>query len=358
MNYKLQRFDWPLFFIFLILTGAGLLSIFGIGSAISTFFERQFWFLGIAVGFIFLLSFFDYRILKNYSTASLLIYLLALILLFFSLASSAVRGINAWISIGPLRLEPSELAKLGVIILLAKYFSQKHTEIYKVRHIIVSGFYAGLPALLVLAQPDLGSAFIFFAIWLSMLLAAGIKRRHLLIIFFGTIVVCLAAWFSFLAPYQKSRISSFLNPYLDPKGEGYSIIQSQIAVGSGSLFGNGLGKGTQAKFGYLPEAHTDFAFASFAEQFGFAGLVGLFSLLGVFLVRIGKIGFASRNNFAKLFSIGFIAFIFSHVIINAGMNMGLLPITGIPFPFLSYGGSFLITLSLGIGLLESIRIRS
>ena len=334
------------------------MSILGIGEAAKVFFQRQSIFLGVAAGLIFLLSFFDYRILKNYSFASLAFYLFALILLFASLASSSVRGINAWIAIGPFRLEPSELAKLAVIILLAKYFSQKHIEIYKAHHIVVSGLYVGLPAFLVLIQPDLGSAFIFFAIWLSMLLAVGIKRKHLLTIFLAVVVLGSVAWFSFLEPYQKSRISSFLNPYLDPRGEGYSIIQSKIAVGSGSVWGNGFGKGTQSKFGYLPEAHTDFAFAAFAEQFGFVGLVGLFLAFGALLVRIGKIGFMARNNFAKLFSIGMIAFIFSHVMINAGMNMGLLPITGIPFPFISYGGSFLIALSLGVGLLESIRTRS
>ena len=334
------------------------MSILGIWEAAKVFFQRQSIFLGVAAGLIFLLSFFDYRILKNYSFASLAFYLFALILLFASLASSSVRGINAWIAIGPFRLEPSELAKLAVIILLAKYFSQKHIEIYKAHHIVVSGLYVGLPAFLVLIQPDLGSAFIFFAIWLSMLLAVGIKRKHLLTIFLAVVVLGSVAWFSFLEPYQKSRISSFLNPYLDPRGEGYSIIQSKIAVGSGSVWGNGFGKGTQSKFGYLPEAHTDFAFAAFAEQFGFVGLVGLFLAFGALLVRIGKIGFMARNNFAKLFSIGMIAFIFSHVMINAGMNMGLLPITGIPFPFISYGGSFLIALSLGVGLLESIRTRS
>lgn len=355
---KLKKFDWPLFFIFLTLAGVGLLTIFGIGGSARVFFERQAWFLGIAVGLVFLISSFDYRILKNYSLASVIIYLSSIFLLLISLASTTVRGINAWIAIGPFRVEPSEFAKLAVIILLAKYFSQKHVEIYKVHHIIVSGLYAGFPAFLVFIQPDLGSAFIFFTIWLSMLLAAGVKRRHLLIILLVSVVLSSAAWFVFLAPYQKSRISSFLNPYVDPKGEGYSIIQSRTAVGSGLWWGNGLGKGTQAEFGYLPEAHTDFAFASYAEQFGFIGVAGLFSILAVFLFRIGKIGFGARNNFAKLFSIGMIAFIFSHVIINAGMNMGLMPITGIPFPFLSYGGSFLVALSIGLGLLESIKIRS
>lgn len=354
----LRKFDWRVFFIFLVLGLAGLISMLGIGDTAKQFFAKQSLFFVIGIFFVFLVSFFDYRIFKNHSFPSLVLYLICIILLFISLASRSVRGINAWITIGSLRLEPSEFAKVAIIILLAKYFSQKHVEIYRAHHIIVSGIYVAIPAFLVLKQPDLGSAFIFFTIWLSMLLAAGIKRKHLLVILLVGVLVALVAWLAFLQPYQKNRVISFLNPYLDPKGEGYSIIQSKIAIGSGSLWGNGFGKGTQSSFGFLPEAHTDFAFAAFAEQFGFAGVLGLFVLLLLLLLRIGKIGFGLRNNFAKLFSVGLIAFIFSHVFVNAGMNLGLLPITGIPFPFLSYGGSFLISVSLGIGLLESIRMRS
>lgn len=335
-----------------------MFSMAGMGPNIRPFLEKQIYFLIVGSVLIFLVSFFDYRVFKNSSLPSLLIYLIALVLLVISLMSSSVRGINAWINFGSIRLEPSEFAKLAVVILLAKYFSQKHAEIYRIHHIVASGVYAMVPALLVLKQPDLGSAFIFFAIWLSMLLAVGIKRKHLMIIFFSAILVASVAWLVFLQPYQKNRITSFLNPYLDPKGEGYSVIQAKTAIGSGMTWGNGFGQGTQSRFGFLPEAHTDFAFASFGEQFGFAGILVLFAAFFMFLLRVGGIGFRAKNNFAKLFSVGFIAFVFSHVVINAGMNLGLMPITGIPFPFLSYGGSFLISLSLGIGLLESIKMRS
>ncbi len=353
----LRKFDWRLFFTFLALALVGLISTLGIGEAAKQFFAKQSLFLAVGVVFVFLVSLFDYRIFKNHSLPSVILYLACILLLFISLASKSVRGINAWITIGSFRLEPSEFAKIAIIILLAKYFSQKHVEIYRAHHIIASGIYVAVPALLVLKQPDLGSAFIFFVIWLSMLLAAGIKRKHLLVILLVGVLVALVAWLAFLQPYQKNRVISFLNPYLDPKGEGYSIIQSKIAIGSGSIWGNGFGKGTQSSFGFLPEAHTDFAFAAFAEQFGFAGTTGLFTLLLFLFFRIGKIGFGLRNNFAKLFSVGLIAFIFSHVFVNAGMNLGLLPITGIPFPFLSYGGSFFVSVSLGIGLLESMKIR-
>lgn len=358
LSLFLRKFDWRLFFIFLAISAVGLFSMAGMGPSIKPFLEKQILFLIIGSAIIFFISLLDYRVFKNSSLPSLAIYLTALILLVISLTSSSVRGINAWISFGSIRLEPSEFAKLSVVILLAKYFSQKHAEIYRIHHVVASGIYTLIPALLVLKQPDLGSAFIFFAIWLSMLLAVGIKRKHLMIILLSAVLVASVAWLVFLQPYQKNRISSFLNPYLDSKGEGYSVIQAKTAIGSGMIWGNGYGQGTQSRFGFLPEAHTDFAFAAYGEQFGFAGISVLFALFFLFLLRIGKIGFGAKNNFAKLFSIGFVAFIFSHVVINAGMNLGLMPITGIPFPFLSYGGSFLISLSLGIGLLESIKIRN
>lgn len=337
--------------------GAGLITMGGMGNIAAVFLKRQIWFFVVGGGMIFLFSAVDYRIFKNYSLPSVMVYLVAVALLLVTLASTSVRGINAWISIGAFRLEPSEVAKLALVILLAKYFSQKHVEIYRVHHLIASGFYAGLLALIVLIQPDLGSAFVLFVIWLAMLLAAGIKRNHLLAILAIVAIFSLLAWSVFMQTYQKNRILSFLNPYLDPQGEGYSVIQSKIAIGSGGWWGNGFGNGTQSKFGFLPEAHTDFAFASFAEQFGLAGVVTSFALLLAMFLRIGKIGFSARNNFTRLFSIGFMTLIFVHVVINAGMNLGLLPITGISFPFLSYGGSFLMTLTAGIGIIQSISLR-
>ena len=352
------KFDWPLLVVWLVLVGAGLITMGGMGEAVRPFLQKQVWFSLTGLVLILVIPLTDYRIFKNYSAPAWTIYLVSIGLLLLSLASGAVRGINAWIALGPFRLEPSEFAKLALVILLAKYFSQKHIEIYRVHHLIASGLYTAFPAFLVLLQPDLGSAFVFFVIWLSMLLTAGVKRNHLLVILILAVLASLVAWSFFLETYQKNRIISFVNPYLDPKGEGYSIIQSKIAIGSGQIWGMGFGQGTQSRFGFLPEAHTDFAFASFAEQFGLIGIATIFSLLSFLFLRIGRIGFMVRNNFAKLFSIGFMAFIFVHVIINAGMNLGLLPITGISFPFLSYGGSFLIATTLGVAFMEAIKVRA
>lgn len=358
MDYRLKKFDWPLFFVWFVLVILGLVTMGGMGEQARPFLQKQAWLFLAGLVLVLVVPLVDYRIFKNHSAPALLAYFISLGLLLLSLASHTVRGINAWITLGPFRLEPSEFAKLALIILLAKYFSQKHTEIYRVHHLVASGLYTAFPALLTLFQPDLGSSFVFFVIWLAMLLAAGIKRNHLLMILVLAVLVALVGWSFFLAPYQKSRITSFLNPYLDPKGEGYSIIQSKIAIGSGQIWGMGFGRGTQSKFGFLPEAHTDFAFASFAEQFGLVGIGAVFLLLLWLFFRIGRIGFTARNNFAKLFSIGFMTFIFTHVVINAGMNLGLLPITGISFPFLSYGGSFLIALTLGVSFMQGIKVRT
>ena len=355
---RLRRsFDWPLLLTWLVLNAFGVIAMKG-AEVQTAFWGKQLIFVGIGLVVMILFALFDYRIFRNYSVPVMIFYGGALFLILASLISGSIRGIKAWISFGPLHLEPSELAKLAVVILLAKYFSQKHVEIYRIHHIIASGIYVALPAGLILLQPDLGSAAVAIMIWLGMLLAAGIKRRHLLVIIALGILLAVLAWFYFLAPYQKGRIASFINPYLDPKGEGYSIIQSRIAIGSGGWLGTGWGQGGQARFGFLPEAHTDFAFAALAEQFGWVGSSALLGLIFYLLWRMGKIGFSASNNFAKLFTIGLMIFIFSHVLINAGMNLGVLPITGIPFPFISYGGSFLLSTAIGLGLVQSIYRRT
>jgi rod shape determining protein RodA len=303
-------------------------------------------------------SFFDYRILKNFSSTSIIIYLVAVILLLTALASKEIRGVSSWIIFRNLTFEPSEFAKLAVLVLLAKYFSQKHVEIYRAHHILASGLYVLLPATLTLVQPDLGSTLVFFVLWLAALLFAGIKRKHLLIIIMVGVVVSSFAWFFALRPYQKDRIISFINPYLDPRGSGYNTLQSRITLGSGQLWGTIFSNKGAVSPVLVPEPYNDFIFSAFARKFGFAGVITLFSLFAIFMLRVGSIAIKTDNNFAKLFSLGFLVIIFAHVFINAGMNLGVLPITGIPFSFLSYGGSHLVTLMLGLGIIQSIKRHS
>jgi rod shape determining protein RodA len=353
-----RKFDWALLGIVTAIVVLSIITFWGIGARSSLFIQRQTIFLILGITIMIAVSFFDYRILKNFSSASITIYLTAIILLLFALASREIRGVSSWIIFKNLTFEPSEFAKLAVLILLAKYFSQKHVEIYRAHHILASGFYVLIPAVLTLIQPDLGSTLVFVALWLAILLIAGIKRRHLLIILMVGAVICFISWFFALKPYQKDRIISFINPYLDPRGSGYNVLQARTAIGSGQLWGTVLGKTKGPSTAFVPEPYSDFAFSTFARKFGFLGVVVLFSLLAVLMFRIGSIAAKTDNNFAKLFSLGFLVIVFIHVFINAGMNLGIAPITGIPFPFLSYGGSHLVTLMIGLGIIQSIRINN
>jgi rod shape determining protein RodA len=353
-----RKFDWTLLGIVTAIVVLSIITFWGIGARSSLFVQRQTIFLILGITIMVAVSFFDYRILKNFSSASIAIYLIAITLLLFALASREIRGVSSWIIFKNLTFEPSEFAKLAVLILLAKYFSQKHVEIYRAHHILASGFYVLIPAFLTLLQPDLGSMTVFAVLWLAILLLAGIKRKHLLIILMIGVIISSLSWFFALKPYQKDRIISFINPYLDPRGSGYNALQARIAIGSGQLWGAIFAKTEGSFVAFVPEPYSDFAFSTFARKFGFVGVTILFSLFAALMFRIGSIAAKTDNNFAKLFSLGFLVIVFSHVFINAGMNLGILPITGIPFSFLSYGGSHLITLMIGLGIIQSIRINS
>jgi len=241
-----------------------------------------------------------------------------------------------------------------LILLLAKYFSKRHMEISAFKHIFVSGMYAGILGLLVLLQPDFGSAVTVFTIWAGMVFVSGISKKH--IIFLGLVVVAsvASAWNFGFKEYQKQRIINFIHPLADVRGSGYNQYQAVIAVGSGQLWGKGVGYGTQSKLKFLPEYQTDFIFAAFAEEWGFVGTLILLILYGLLLARIIYIGLHGASNFEMLFSGGVLILFLSHIIVNVGMNMGLLPVTGITLPFMSYGGSHLLTEFTALGILSSM----
>ncbi|MGD0977374.1 MAG: FtsW/RodA/SpoVE family cell cycle protein [Minisyncoccia bacterium] len=349
-----KKFDWVLLVLALGILTLAMLTFNQSGPKGITTIEKEFIFILGGLVVMFLVSVVDYRIFKNNSAPSVALYVLACFLLVLALGFPAVRGSRAWVHIG-FGFQPSEFAKLAILILLAKYFSQKHVEIYRFHHILASGLYVALPAGLVLLQPDLGSMMVFVCLWLAMLFFAGIKRKHLLAIVMVGLVLASFAWFFGLKPYQKDRIISFVNPYIDPRGIGYNAIQAQTTFGSGQIFGTFF---TGKKMAVMvPEQYTDFTFSAFGQKFGFVGVIVLIGLLVALIIRIGSIATRSHNNFAKLFSLGLITLISVHAFLNAGMNLGILPITGIPFPFLSYGGSNLMTLMMGLGIVESIHLR-
>lgn len=352
--------DWLLAASVFLLMLIGLISLASLSSTSPfPYFERQIVWVLIAGAAFFVTAYFDYRILRNYGgllVVSYAVFLALLVLLI--LVGRNVRGVTAWFHLGPLAIEPAEFIKIILVLILAKYFSRRHVEIYRLRHLVISGLYVAIPTILVLIQPDLGEAAIIGSIWLAVVFFSGIKWRHLLAFFLIFIAVSVFGWYFVLEPYQQARIISFINPWSDPLGRGYNAIQSMIAVGSGQFWGKGLGYGSQSHLNFLPEPATDFIFAAYAEEWGFVGVLFLVVIYGVLFWRLYRIGSRAGDNFARLTILAVMGIFFVHLMIHIGMNIGLLPITGITLPFVSYGGSSLLTALILAGLAESIAIRS
>lgn len=342
--------DWLLVLFILPVIGAGLVTMKSFTGE-SPLFAHQLMWVGISFVALLTLSFFDFRFLKRTDVlVSLFLLFSGLLVLLFFFGHTA-GGAQSWFSFGGFSFQPSDMMKLIVILMLAKYFSRRHIEIRNFKHIIISGLYALIPFVLVFLQPDLGSAIIIFLIWFGMTLVSGISKKHLLIVM-GIMVVAFALLWSFsFKPYQKARIINFVQPLSDIRGTGYNVYQSTIAVGSGQLAGKGVGFGTQSRLKFLPEYETDFIFAAFSEEWGFVGVVVLFILFGLIIWRILRLAVLGTSNFEMLFGLGLAIYLMSHFIINVGMNIGIMPVTGITLPFMSYGGSHLLTEFIGIGIL-------
>ncbi len=363
MNFysKFKKFDWILIGAVLVLCIIGLLTLYSVnyGKPQITFFNKQVIFVLVGIFVMVAFRFIDFSILKNYRPLLLLVYLGGIAILIGVLFFGKItRGATSWLSFGGLNFEPVELIKLIVILVLAKYFSLRHAEMYRARHVVVSGLYVFLPAMLVLLQPDLGSALILGAIWLGVVILTGIKWRHLALVIAGLALVFIIAWSFGLKPYQKDRILTFISPQRDPFGSSYNLIQSKIAIGAGGLFGRGLGKGIQGRLDFLPEKNSDFIFAAYAEETGFLGVMFLMVIYGFLFFRLIKISLSSTNNFSRLVCAGICLMIFSQVFINIGATLGLLPITGITLPFISYGGSNLLINCMALGIVQSIAARN
>lgn len=359
-SYAIERheekngIDWILFFATLPLLGAGLItmnSFIGDGN----FFSRQMIWILVSLLIFFGLSFIDFRFLrKTWVSVTLFSFsCTSLIALFF--LGKVAKGALSWFSFGGVSFQPSDPIKLVIIIILAKYFSRRHIEIANIRHILISGFYAFIIFALVLIQPDFGSAIIIFFIWLGMVLVSGLSKKHLAAMAFVGLVAFIGLWNFGFHDYQKNRIKNFINPLADIHGTGYNAYQSTIAVGSGEMWGKGVGYGTQSRLKFLPEYQTDFIFSAFAEEWGFAGVIIIFFLFGVVIWRIIRTSMRGATNFEILFGSGVAILIIVHFIINVGMNIQLLPVTGTTLPFLSYGGTHLLTEFTGLGILMGMR---
>lgn len=351
---RLRHIDWLLIGATVPIICAGLVSMYSFGD-VNRYFERQIFWVFVAFGIAFFISFFDVRTLRRTNTILALFFTFTGLLLLLFLIGSVFKGAQSWFNLGFFAIQPADPMKLVLILVLAKYFSRRHVEIAHWKHIIISGFYAFIPFFLVLIQPDFGSAMILFAIWFGMTVVSGISKKHLFLVFGIGALAFGFLWMFVLHPYQKSRILTFVNPLQDIRGAGYNAYQSTIAVGSGQVFGKGVGFGTQSRLKFLPENQTDFIFASFAEEWGFVGVLLLLLCYGVIIWRILAFAMVGASNFETLFAMGLAIFFMTQLSINVGMNMGLLPVTGQTIPFMSYGGSHLVTEFAGIGILLSMR---
>ena len=318
------------------------------------FYKQLIWF-GVGLVAMVVAFLFNYKLLDRWAPTIYIICVLLLVAVLFM--GKYVGGSKRWLIIGPVSIQPSELVKLAVIIILARYFSKDaYTRGFTLRELIRPFILILIPFVLIVRQPDLGTAMLVMLIAGSITLFVKIERRSLIALIVSGAVLVPLVWFV-LKPYQQQRILVFLNPDNDPLRAGYHIIQSKIAIGSGMLTGKGYLKGTQNALSFLPEEHTDFIFSVLAEEWGFIGSIVLVLLFLVFIFWGINVAIACREPFGTILAVGVTAMIFWQVIINIGMAMGLMPVVGVPLPFISYGGSSVLTTAMGIGLLLNVSMR-
>jgi rod shape determining protein RodA len=346
--------DWVLFLVTLPILAVGLSTMHSF-TGDSSFALHQFIWIIASIAVFFAISMVDVRFLRLSSVSAILFTGSLVILSALFLVGKVSHGAANWINLGLFSFQPSDFAKLALIIILAKYFSRRHIEIANIRHIIVSGIYAFIFFFLVLLHPDLGSAIIMFFIWVGMVLVSGISKKHIIAIVALVAFGFTALWFFGFHDYQKQRIVNFVHPLTDVRGSGYNSYQATIAIGSGEIVGKGLGYGTQSRLKFLPEFQTDFIFAAFSEEWGFVGVVIFFGLYGILIWRIIANAVRGATNFEILYGAGVAIFFIVHLFVNVGMNIHLLPVTGTPLPFMSYGGTHIMTEFIALGVLMAMR---
>lgn len=356
----LIHFDWGLLIMLLLICGMALFNLYSASYppqpwGTPPYLKQLYFFLMGFAAIVFLLG-FDYQELHFWNYFFYVIVVLLLLAILF--IGKSAGGAQRWISLGFFNLQPSELAKLMLVITLASYYSRKDvTDGYTIRQLVVPILLTAVPFLLILLQPDLGTALMLGFIFASMTIFVKLRLSVYMILGGSAVGCAFLAWEHLLLPYQKQRVQTFLNPEADPMGHGYQIMQSKIAVGSGGQFGRGYLEGTQGHLHFLPERHTDFAFAVWSEEWGFAGSMFFLGVYFLMLVWGLYSSMFARDRFGVLLSFGIVMLIFWQAVINLLMILGLLPVVGIPLPLVSYGGSSLLTTMLGIGILLNVRMR-
>lgn len=355
----LRRLDWVIVATSGLLVTIGLLVLYSSGikpsettAEIDT--TRQLLYAAAGVVVLLVLLRLDYRSLKSYVVPLYIITLIALIAVEF--VGKSALGAQRWINLGFFQFQPSEFSKLAFIVALATYLSRVYSLTKHIRYTFISSLILLPLVVLVIGQPDLGTGLVFMVIWLAMTMATLLPKRYLAMAG-GAGVLALPIVYQFLAPYQKSRLQVLFNPQADRLGIGYNVVQSVIAVGSGGWFGRGLTAGSQSQLNFLPSQHTDFIFAVLAEKLGFVGAAITIILFCVLIARIFMVGLQSNDRFGAFLCIGIGSMLLFHVLINVGMNMGIMPVTGIPLPFISAGGTSMLINCAAIGIVLSVSAR-
>jgi rod shape determining protein RodA len=351
-----KKFNWNMLILEAVLFGIGivnLISATGVADKSLGLYKAQLLWFGLGMAATALILVFHYSFLSR--MAYVIYFANVLLLVAVLVAGKSSLGAKRWIGFGALRVQPSEFMKLSLVICLAKYFeTDRNVGGYGIKDMLLPLVLTLVPAGLIMLQPDLGTALIVIATFVSMMLFMRIQTKTLAVIAICLAVAVPTVYKFGLKPYQRQRIVSFIDPMSDPKGSGYNSIQSMIAVGSGEIWGKGYKKGTQSQLNFLPEHHTDFIFSVFSEEWGFAGCAVLVIAYLIFLMNALSIAYQSHDKFGILLALGITMVFFWHIFINMGMVMGVLPIVGVPLPFLSYGGSALLTFILSVAILTNV----
>lgn len=354
---RIIKFDWILISCVGLLLGVSLAVLYSISTidgpvGFGSVFVRQCIFVAVGLGGLVFFALANYHYLRSYVNyiyfGTLLLLILVLVL------GKTVRGTVGWIALGSFHLQPVEIAKLSLIVFMASFISQKRMELGEVSRLLAPLVLIGAMILLVIEQPDFGSAMVLTGTWVGMTMVGGLTRRMLLVIFTLGFITVGMGWMG-LAQYQKDRVMNLIRPSADLKGTGYNVNQSIIAVGSGGMIGKGIGHGSQSQLNFLPEKHTDFIFASMAEELGLIGSCLVISLFLLMLYRMKIIASSAPDNFGYLLAVGIQIMFFLQILENIGMNIGIMPVTGIPLPLMSYGGSSVIASLAAIGILLNIQ---
>ncbi len=351
--FQNRTIDWWIVGPMIALLFFSTITMASLGGDDGYLLKQSIWAL-VALGVLFFVSHIDMSFLKKPWIMFSLFGFSNLILVLVIILGKTAKGATSWFNLGGISFQPSDLVKIVLILIMAKYLSRRHVEIANIRHLIITGVYCFIPFFLVFLQPDFGSAIIFGCIWFGMMMVSGLSKKHLLLLTTIGLIAGGLLWGFVFKPYQKARIMNFLNPLADIRGTGYNAYQSMIAVGSGQIIGKGVGFGTQSRLNFLPEYQTDFIFAAFSEEWGFVGSMLVLLAYVIIFWRIIKMSMSGTTNFETLYALGIAIYFASHVIINIGMNIGILPVTGITLPFMSYGGSHLIAECLAVGILFSL----